>query len=128
MRQYYLLLELLPVLAWCYGHYLNKRYSHYPDFSFGYPNRRIRRTRQAWDFGNRLMAKSIKTSASLMILLNLIFFFLNVVNFGFAIFLNCFIIVIGFISGELKLRQLIDDRGRVNQTTSLPKQKVSFKK
>ena len=74
------------------------------------------------------MSKSIKTSASLMILLNLIFFFLEVVNFGFAIFLNCFIIGIGFISGELKLRQLIDDRGRVNQTISLPKQKVSLKK
>lgn len=128
MRQYYLLLELLPVLAWSYGHYLNKRYSHYPDFSFGYPNRRIRRTRQAWDLGNQLMAKSIKTAASLMILLNLLFFFLDVKNFGFVVFLNCFIIIISIISGELKLRQMIDDRGRVSQGTSRLKQKVSFKK
>lgn len=128
MRNYYLLLEVLPVLTWAYGHYLQKKYTRYPEMSHGYPSPRIKRSRQAWELGNQLMAKSIKSAAMMMILVNVIFFFLNITNYGFATALNFFVILIGGIAGELKLRQMIDEKGNVIKTTKIGKQKASFKK
>lgn len=128
MRNYYLVLEILPVLTWSYGHYLQKKYSRYPEMSHGYPSARIKRSRQAWELGNRIMAKSIKSAATMMILLNVIFFFLNITNYSFATVLNFFVILVGAIAGELKLRQLIDEKGNVIKTTKEGKQKISFKK
>lgn len=128
MRNYYLVLEILPVLTWGYGHYLQKKYSRYPEMSHGYRSARIKKSRQAWELGNRIMAKSIKSAATMMILLNVMFFFLNITNYGFATVLNFFVILVGGIAGELKLRQMIDEKGNVIKTTKVGKQKVSFKK
>lgn len=128
MRNYYLVLEILPILTWGYGHYLQKKYSRYPEMSHGYPIARIKRSRQAWELGNQIMVKSIKSAAMMMILLNVMFFFLNITNYGFATALNFFVVLVGGIAGDVKLRQLIDEKGNVIKPTKGRKQKIDFKK
>lgn len=53
MRNYYLVLELLPVCGFIYAHYCEKHHSNYPNTSKGYPNKRIKKSRQGWEVGNK---------------------------------------------------------------------------
>ena len=121
MRNYYLVLELLPVCGFIYAHYCEKHHSNYPNTSKGYPNKRIKKSRQGWEVGNQIMAQAIKSVTTIMILLKVIFFFMNVLNYGFATLLNLLMIGIGIYTGEKQLRVCINEKGIVMAT---PKVKV----
>ena len=108
MRNYYLVLELLPVCGFIYAHYCEKHHSNYPNTSKGYPNKRIKKSRQGWEVGNQIMAQAIKSVTTIMILLN-------------ATLINLLMIGIGIYTGEKQLRVCINEKGIVMAT---PKVKV----
>lgn len=128
MRSYYLILEVIPVGFWLFAYYCEKRHSNYPNTSKGYPSRRIKKSRQGWEVGNQIMAQSIKSATTVMMLLNVIFFFMNVVNYGFATILNGLIITIGIISGEKQLRQCINEKGILISSPKLKPARINFLK
>lgn len=128
MRSYYLVLELLPVCGFAFAYYCEKRHTNYPNTSKGYPSKRIKKSRQGWEVGNQIMAQSIKSVTTVMMLLNVIFFFMNVLNYGFATLLNVVMLGLGIYSGEKQLRTCINEKGIVVSTPKVKVKRVIFPK
>lgn len=114
MKWGYLLLEILPLICWVFAHNCEKNSRAFPNVEKGFKKNRMKKSAQAWMIGNQMVGKSLKFSSTMLIMLNLLFFFASVTNVEFVILLNVLVILTSFLSVNKKINTVINESGVVN--------------
>lgn len=95
MKYYYLVLELIPIGCWIYAHRcLNEKNVQYKRRHKFIPTQQMKQK----------LGRSLKASSTLLILLNVIFFFCHVMNYYFVTALNIVIPIVSYLSSKVKER------------------------
>ncbi len=110
MRFIYLGLLIVPVLGWLYGHICEKNKNSYPNVSKGYKTVHVCKNALTWRQGNEMMGKAFKVSSSMLMMFNLMFFFLDVKNYMFVLLLNIGMMSLTYFASSQKVKNTLTQR------------------